>query len=121
MEKWNLPKKIEQRRKKSAARTEKNDWNTRTGKTLIPTEHNKQHIEVKMNKENETFKEINELAEKIGNLLNKENIESKLGTVLLYILEETDKHLLDKKRKQQETGGVGPRPDTASAATLAEF
>ena len=47
-----------------------------------------------MNKENETFKEINELAEKIGNLLNKENIESELGTVLLYILGETDKHLM---------------------------
>ena len=47
-----------------------------------------------MNKENKTFKEINELAEKIGNLLNKENIESELGTVLLYILEQTDKHLM---------------------------
>ena len=34
MEKRYLPKRIEQRRKKSAARNEKNDREQRTGKTL---------------------------------------------------------------------------------------
>ncbi|WP_419608653.1 hypothetical protein [Thiolapillus sp.] len=100
MEKRNLSKRINQRRKKSTAKTEKNDWNTRTGKTLITTEHNKQHIEVKMDKENQIIKEINDLAQKIGNLLNKENIESELGHVLTYILEEADKHLMDYLENQ---------------------
>ena len=48
-----------------------------------------------MNKENEIIKEINDLAQKIGNLLNKENIESELGNVLTYILEEADEHLMN--------------------------
>ncbi|WP_419627367.1 MazG nucleotide pyrophosphohydrolase domain-containing protein [Thiolapillus sp.] len=49
-----------------------------------------QHIEVKMN----IFNETNELAEKIANLLNREGIESELGDVLVYVLEEADKHLM---------------------------
>ena len=40
------------------------------------------------------FNETNELAEKISNLLNKDGIEEELGTVLVYILEEADNHLM---------------------------
>ena len=40
------------------------------------------------------FNEINELTIHISNLLNKEEIESELGTVLIYILEEADSHLM---------------------------
>ena len=40
------------------------------------------------------YNETNELAEKISNLLNKEEIESALGEVLIYILEEADSHLM---------------------------
>ena len=40
------------------------------------------------------FNETNELAEKISSLLNKEDIEEEIGTVLLYILEEADSHLM---------------------------
>ncbi len=40
------------------------------------------------------FNETNELAEKIANLLNREGIESELGDVLVYVLEEADKHLM---------------------------
>ncbi|WP_419590197.1 hypothetical protein [Thiolapillus sp.] len=40
------------------------------------------------------FNETNELAEKISNLLNKEGIESELGAILVYILEEADSHLM---------------------------
>ena len=48
------------------------------------------NLEVKMN----IFNEMNELAVKISNLLNKEGVESELGTVLIYILEEADSHLM---------------------------
>ena len=40
------------------------------------------------------FNETNELAEKISNLLNKDGIESELGAVLVYVLEEADAHLM---------------------------
>ena len=49
------------------------------------------------------FNETNELAEKISNLLNKEGIESELGTVLVYILEEADSHLMIYLEDQAET------------------
>ncbi|WP_419650544.1 hypothetical protein [Thiolapillus sp.] len=49
------------------------------------------------------FNETNELAEKISNLLNKEGIEEELGTVLLYILEEADEHLMKYLEDQAET------------------
>ena len=40
------------------------------------------------------FNETNELAEKISSLLNREDIESELGAVLIYVLEEADNHLM---------------------------
>ncbi|WP_419583953.1 hypothetical protein [Thiolapillus sp.] len=49
------------------------------------------------------FNETNELAEKISSLLNKEDIESELGTVLVYILEEADSHLMTYLEDQAET------------------
>ncbi|WP_419628754.1 hypothetical protein [Thiolapillus sp.] len=49
------------------------------------------------------FNETNKLAEKISNLLNKEGIESELGTVLVYILEEADSHLMIYLEDQAET------------------
>lgn len=49
------------------------------------------------------FNETNELAEKISNLLNKEGIEEELGTVLLYILEETDERLMNYLEDQAKT------------------
>ncbi len=49
------------------------------------------------------FNETNKLAEKISSLLNKEDIESELGTVLVYILEEADSHLMTYLEDQAET------------------
>ena len=49
------------------------------------------------------YKETNELAEKISSLLNKEGIEEEVGTVLLYILEEADEHLMKYLEDQAET------------------
>ena len=49
------------------------------------------------------FNETNELAEKISSLLNKEGIEEELGTVLVYILEEADSHLMTWLEDQAET------------------
>ncbi|WP_419630509.1 hypothetical protein [Thiolapillus sp.] len=49
------------------------------------------------------FNETNELAEKISSLLNKEDIEEEIGTVLLYILEEADEHLMKYIEDQAET------------------
>ncbi|WP_419582242.1 hypothetical protein [Thiolapillus sp.] len=49
------------------------------------------------------YKETNELAEKISSLLNKEDIEEEIGTVLLYILEEADEHLMKYIEDQAET------------------
>ncbi|WP_419635428.1 hypothetical protein [Thiolapillus sp.] len=49
------------------------------------------------------YKETNELAEKISNLLNKEDIEEEIGTVLLYILEEADEHIMRYIEDQAET------------------
>ncbi|WP_419587873.1 hypothetical protein [Thiolapillus sp.] len=49
------------------------------------------------------FNETNELAEKISSLLNREAIEEELGTVLLYILEEADEHLMKYIEDQAET------------------
>ena len=49
------------------------------------------------------FNETNELAEKISSLLNKEAIEEELGTVLLYILEEADEHLMNYLEDQAKT------------------
>ncbi len=49
------------------------------------------------------YNETNELAEKISNLLNKEEIESELGEVLIYILEEADSHLMTYLEDQAET------------------
>ena len=49
------------------------------------------------------FNETNELAEKISNLLNRNGIEEELGTVLLYILEEADEHLMKYLEDQAET------------------
>ncbi len=49
------------------------------------------------------FNETNELAEKISSLLNKEDIESELGAVLVYILEEADSHLMIYLEDQAET------------------
>ena len=40
------------------------------------------------------FNETNELAKKISDLLNNDDIESELGAVLVYILEEADAHLM---------------------------
>ncbi|WP_419631466.1 hypothetical protein [Thiolapillus sp.] len=48
------------------------------------------------------FNETNELAEKISSLLNKENIESELGTVLIYVLEEADEHLMKYLKDQAD-------------------
>ncbi|WP_419587225.1 hypothetical protein [Thiolapillus sp.] len=49
------------------------------------------------------FNEINELAEKISSLLNKEGIEEELGTVLLLILEDADNHLMRYLEHQAKT------------------
>ena len=49
------------------------------------------------------FNETNELAEKISSLLNKEDIESELGAVLVYILEEADSHLMIYLEDHAET------------------
>ena len=49
------------------------------------------------------FNETNELAEKISNLLNREEIESELGTVLIYILEEADSHLMSWLEERTDT------------------
>ncbi len=49
------------------------------------------------------FNETNELAEKISNLLNRNGIEEELGTVLLLILEDADKHLMRYLEHQAET------------------
>ncbi|WP_419588405.1 hypothetical protein [Thiolapillus sp.] len=49
------------------------------------------------------YKETNELAEKISSLLNKEDIEEEIGTVLLYILEEADEHIMRYIEDQAET------------------
>ncbi len=49
------------------------------------------------------YKETNELAEKISSLLNKEGIEEEVGTVLLYILEEADEHLMKYLEDQANT------------------
>ena len=49
------------------------------------------------------FNETNELAEKISNLLNREGIESELGGVLVYILEEADNHLMRYLEHQAKT------------------
>ena len=49
------------------------------------------------------FNETNELAEKISSLLNKEDIEEEIGTVLLYILEEADEHIMRYIEDQAET------------------
>ena len=46
------------------------------------------------------FNEMNELAIKISNLLNEEKIEAELGTVLIYILEEADSHLMSWLEKR---------------------
>ena len=40
------------------------------------------------------FNETNELAKKISDLLDKDGIESELGAVLVYVLEEADAHLM---------------------------
>ncbi|WP_419639926.1 hypothetical protein [Thiolapillus sp.] len=48
------------------------------------------------------FNETNELAEKISSLLNKEDIESELGAILVYILEEADEHLMKYLEDQAE-------------------
>ena len=48
------------------------------------------------------FNETNELAEKISSLLNKEGIEEELGTVLVYVLEEADSHLMTYLEDQAE-------------------
>ena len=40
------------------------------------------------------FNETNELAKKISDLLNNDGIESELGAVLIYVLEEADAHLM---------------------------
>ena len=48
------------------------------------------------------FNETNELAEKISSLLNKEGIESELGAILVYILEEADEHLMKYLEDQAE-------------------
>ena len=40
------------------------------------------------------FNETNELAKKISDLLNNDGIESELGAVLVYVLEEADAHLM---------------------------
>ena len=49
------------------------------------------------------FNETNELAEKISNLLNREDIESELGAVLIYVLEEADEHLMKYLEHQAKT------------------
>ena len=47
-----------------------------------------------MQKETEIYKCINDLATQISDLLNRDSIESELGAVLVYILEEADAHLM---------------------------
>ena len=49
------------------------------------------------------FNETNELAEKISSLLNKEGIEEELGAVLVYVLEEADRHLMTYLEDQADT------------------
>ena len=55
-----------------------------------------------MQKETEIYKKINELATKISDLLNRENIEDELGHVLTYILEEADEHLMAHLAYQED-------------------
>lgn len=55
-----------------------------------------------MQKETEIYKKINELATKISDLLNQENIEDELGHVLTYILEEADAHLMAHLEYQED-------------------
>ena len=49
------------------------------------------------------WNETNELAVKISNLLNKEGVEPELGTVLIYILEEADSHLMSWLEERTDT------------------
>lgn len=55
-----------------------------------------------MQKETEIYNLINELATKISDLLNRENIEDEIGHVLVYILEEADEHLMAHLEYQEE-------------------
>ena len=55
-----------------------------------------------MQKETEIYNCINDLATRISDLLNRENIEDELGHVLLYILEEADAHLMAHLEYQEE-------------------
>ncbi|WP_419606560.1 hypothetical protein [Thiolapillus sp.] len=55
-----------------------------------------------MQKETEIYNLINDLATKISDLLNRENIEEEIGYVLTYILEEADEHLMNHLEYQEE-------------------
>ena len=55
-----------------------------------------------MQKETEIYNLINDLATKISDLLNRENIEEEIGYVLAYILEEADEHLMNHLEYQEE-------------------
>ncbi|WP_419631504.1 hypothetical protein [Thiolapillus sp.] len=55
-----------------------------------------------MQKETEIYNQINDLATKISDLLNRENIEEEIGYVLAYILQEADAHLMAHLEYQED-------------------
>ncbi|WP_419620562.1 hypothetical protein [Thiolapillus sp.] len=113
MEKRNLSKKINPRRKKSAARNERNDRKKRTGKTL---NHRDQQATRRHQDQQATGRHQGQQA----------GIEASTGqhrgqqAGIEANRPAGYRDALDKKRKQQETKKVGPRPNTASAAKLAD-
>ena len=55
-----------------------------------------------MQKETKIYNQINDIAIKISEILNYENIEDELGYVLTYILEEADEHLMAHLAYQED-------------------
>ncbi len=122
MEKRNLPKRINQRRKKSAARNERNDRKKRTGKTL---NHRDQQASRQASRpagrhrdQQASIEASRQASRPAGQHRGQQaGIEASRPAS-----RPAGRHrgALDKKRKQQETEKVGPRPNTASAAKLAD-